>query len=165
MLFTLPMETPILGISASTADEAAIPSVLLFQPSMQAFQDFASSFAVVNYTDDSYLQSIPLMTDFAGDQVHLVAKTSALQLENDQFDATEFLDMTSYVHLSDPLLPGPEYDAPRGQLELARPRRVQPRKAWADVYEKYREHRMEVCGLDLEPDLTDSADDTSGGDL
>ena len=164
MLFTLPMETSSLGISASTEEEDSIPSVLLFQPSQQAAQEAASSLAAGNDTEDSYLQNIPLMTDLAGDQVHLVAKTSALQLENDQFDTTEFLDVTSYVHLSDPLLPGPEYDAPRKQLDMARPSRIQPWKAWSDVYERYRQHRMEVCGLDLEPVLEDSVD-TSSGDL
>ncbi len=162
MLFTLPMETPMLGISANTQDESTVPSVLLFQPSTQAVRDMGQSLAAGNYSEDDYLQNIQLMTDFAGDQVHLVAKTSALHLENDQFDATEFLDVTSYVHLSDPLMPGPEFDAPRERLGLARPSQVQPRRAWLDVYERYREQRMDICGLDLEPFAEDSTDDISG---
>lgn len=151
MLFTLPMETPSLGISANTQDDSTVPSVLLFQPSIQAVQNVGSSLAAGNYSENDYLQNIQLMTDFAGDQVHLVAKTSALHLENDQFDASEFLDVTSYVHLSDPLMPGPEFDAPRERLDLARPSQLQPQKAWDDVYERYREQRMDICGLDLEP--------------
>ena len=165
MLFTLPIETSSLGISASTADESAVPSVLLFQPSTRAFQDVISSIHAGSYSEDDYLQNIQLMTDFAGDQVHLVAKTSTLHMENDEFDARKFLDVTSYVHLSDPLMPGPEFDAPRGMLNMARPSSFQPRKAWVDVYERYREQRMEICGLDLEPIAQDPVDGTSVEDL
>lgn len=161
MLFTLPMETPSLGISANTQDDSATPSVLLFQPSTKAVRDVGPSLAAGNYSEEEYLQNIPLMTDFAGDKVHLVAKTSALHLESDRFDATEFLDVTSYVQLSDPLMPGPEFDAPRERLDLARPGQLQPRKAWVDVYERYREQRMAVCGLDLEPVAEAPTNDTS----
>ena len=165
MLFTLPMETSSLGISASTQSEDADPSVLLFQPSTQAVQDIASSIAAGDYSEDDYLQNIQLMTDFAGDQVHLVAKTSALYLGSDQFNAAEFLDLTSYVHLSDSLMPGPEFDAPGEMLELARPSQDQPRKAWVEVYERYREQRMDVCGLDLESVAQISNDGTTSEDL
>jgi len=165
MLFTLPMDTPSLGISASTQEESTTPSVLLFQPSMKIARGIASSIAAENFTEDDYIQNIQLMTDFSDDQVHLVAKTSALHSQNDQFNAIEFLDVTSYVHLSDPLMQGPEFDAPRESLDLARPIQDQPRKAWVDVYERYREQRMNICGLDLEPVTRDSTDDTSGGEL
>ena len=155
MLFTLPMETTILGISASDQDDDAIPSVLLIQPSVQAAQDAAVSRTAGNYSEDDYLSKIQLMTDFAGDQIHLVAKTSALNIENDQFDAAEFLGLTSYIQFSDPAMPGPEFDVPRELWDLAIPSQFQHRRAWLEVYERYREQRMDVCGLDLEPFVTD----------
>ena len=162
MLFTLPMDTPSLGISASTQEENSTPSVLLFQPSLKIARDVASSIAAGNFTENGYLQDIQLMTDFSDDQVHLVAKSSALHSENDQFNAIEFLDVTSYVHLSDPLMQGPEFDVPTESLDMARPSQDQPRKAWVDVYERYREQRMNVCGLDLESVTRDPTDDISG---
>ena len=165
MLFTLPMETPVLGISASTADEKPIPSVLLFQPSTQAVRDANSLTAAGNYSEVDYLSNIQLMTDFVGDQIHLIAETSALRLENDQFNAAEFLDLTSYVQLSDPAMPGPEYDAPRESWDQARPSQVQPRKAWSEVYERYREQRMDVCGLDLEPVMKNLVDNGADEEL
>lgn len=91
------------------------------------------------------------MTDFAEDQVHLVAKTSSLRLENDVFHVDDYLENTAYIQLSDPQLPGPEYNVPQKLLLSAKPATVGPGKAWERSYEIFRERRMDVCGLDLEP--------------
>ena len=68
-----------------------------------------------------------------------------------EFNATEFLELTGYVHIEDPGVEGPEYDVQRPDFVRAMPSGKQARKAWEMVYERYRDARRDVCGLDLEP--------------
>lgn len=150
MLFTLPMESAMLGISGNPQEEDTIPSLILIEPSKKAYNETLSSIPAGSYSDDQFLRHISFVTDTA-DQNHLVAKSSAIHLESDRFDATEFIQSTSYVQLSDPGLPGPEFNIPRRQLLRAVPKQPIHRKAWETVYEMFREQRMSVCGLDLEP--------------
>lgn len=77
--------------------------------------------------------------------------TSAFHLEDDTFDGAQFMEATSYVQLSDPGLLGPEFSASRLDLNRAKPQQMEQRRAWEAVYERYRQHRMELCSLDLEP--------------
>lgn len=150
-LFTLPMESDMLGISAGSEDEATSPSVVLLKPSKEAFQEISDSSQSKSYDEDELLSKIALMPDMPEDQVHVVYKTSGLKFEDDSFNATKFLASTSYVHISEPDMLGPEYDAPKVSIASAKPKIFQPQKAWQEVYERYRERRMDVCGLDLEP--------------
>lgn len=150
-LFTLPMESDMLGISAGPEDEGTSPSIVLLSPSKECFQATLSSLDPEKYDEDIYLRKTPLLADLPEDQVHVVAKTSGLRFEDDKFDAASFMDNTSYVQISDANILGPEYDTPRQLLASARPEKPEPKKAWLEVYEKYRERRMDVCGLDLEP--------------
>lgn len=150
MLFTLPMESAMLGFSGNPRDEDAIPSVILVKPSEKAYNDTLSSIPAGSYSDNEFIQHVSLVTDTA-DQAHIMAKTSAIHLESDRFNVTEFIESTSYVHLSDPGLPGPEFNIPRRQLLRVKPKQPNHRKAWETVYEIFRERRISVCGLDLEP--------------
>ncbi|KAL8810946.1 MAG: hypothetical protein Q9223_001963 [Gallowayella weberi] len=151
-LFTLPMESDVLGISAGSEDEAILPPVVLLKPSKEAFQTALELLTPSKtYDEDDFLSRIPLVPDMPEDQIHVVTMTSSLKSEGDDFNATKFLDSTSYVHISDPKMLGPEYDASQESVASARPRGLQPKKAWQEVYERYREGRMDVCGLDLEP--------------
>ncbi|KAL8670810.1 MAG: hypothetical protein Q9168_004671 [Polycauliona sp. 1 TL-2023] len=150
-LFTLPMESDLLGISAGTKDEAASPSVVLLKPSRDALHTTIESLSASKYDEEDFLSRVPLLSDLPEDQVHIVAKTSSLKLEGDNFNVTAFLGSTSYVHMSDPEILGPEYDTPRHILASVVPKKTEPERAWREVYEKYRELRMDVCGLDLEP--------------
>lgn len=149
LLFTLPMDTPVLGISANHNGDSEA-SLVLFEPSDKAYTEVAERLAGTSYSETDFLHNIPMMTDFAEDQVHLVARTSTLRLENEQFDAAEFLEMTGYVHLSDPDLPGPEYDVPKDKVSSARPASIEAGMAWDKSYEVFRQQRIEDCGLDLE---------------
>ncbi|KAL8836056.1 MAG: hypothetical protein Q9170_003069 [Blastenia crenularia] len=150
-LFTLPMTSDFLGISAGPVGEATAPSVILLSPSKESFQATLASLDSETYDEETFLSKISLLADLPEDQVHVIATTSSLRSEDDGFLAAEFMDSTSYVQISDPDILGPEYDTSREVLASARPKKPQPRKAWQDLYEKYRQQRMDVCGLDLEP--------------
>ena len=47
-------------------------------------------------------------------------------------------------------MPGPEYDVPYSTRVKMRPLNTQADEAWSRLYERFRQQRMEVCGLDLE---------------
>ena len=78
-----------------------------------------------------------------------------------EFNATDFLEMTAYVHIEDPGVEGPEYDVPRPDFVRAMPSGKEARKAWEIVYERYRDARTDICGLDLKP--VERQEDEGGG--
>ncbi len=82
---------------------------------------------------------------------HLVLETSELEDQPVDLDPTKFLTSMAYVHFSDPNLPGPAYDIPHDIFVRAAPRESKPRRVWESMYERFRDKRMNVCGLDLEP--------------
>jgi hypothetical protein len=69
---------------------------------------------------------------------------------NEPFNATKFLSETAYVHISDPELPGPEYDLPYYEMVRRRPEDEDQGYLWEKMYSTYKDRRYEVCGLDLE---------------
>ena len=150
LLFTLPMTTPVLGLS-DPQDEGKQPAILLFEPSREVYQDITATLPEGAYPDSEFVQKVTIehAPEDPDNNVHLLATTSLL--ENESLNATEFMGITSYVHLSDPDLPGPEFDIPRQDFVKAMPSAVEARKAWEGVYSKFRDVRMDTCGLDLEP--------------
>lgn len=150
LLFTLPTESAILGISGNPQEEDTAPSIILLDPSAKAYNETMALTPSEKRSDKEFFQHIPLMAGRA-DRTQLVAKTSAIHLESDYFNATKFMETTSYVHISDPGVPGPEFDIPRPQFMRAKPKQLRHRKTWEAVYERFREQRMNICGLDLEP--------------
>lgn len=152
LLFTLPMEKTLLGLSAPE-DESMQPAILLFEPSKEAYLYATSSLPEGAYADSEFLQRVTIMPAPADGEspMTLLAQISGLEDVDAQFNATEFLDTTAYIRLSDSGLPSPEYDIPKQDYVRAMPRSKQARKAWERVYERFRDARMDVCGLDLEP--------------
>lgn len=153
LLFTLPMTSDVLGISTGSREDEIFPPLLLIEPSMRAYNESLPSIISKKYSDNNFLQNFPIKTRTSKNQTNLVMKTSSFHLEDGNFDLTSFMENTAYVHISDPDMPGPEYDAPRSKLLRARPKQAEQRKVWEAVYERYREQRMEICGLDLEPNI------------
>ncbi|KAL9127067.1 MAG: hypothetical protein Q9175_007811 [Cornicularia normoerica] len=152
LLFTLPMEKPLLGLSVPN-DESMQPAILLFESSKQIYLDVLSTLPEGAYPDSEFLQRVNITPAPADGEspMTLLARTSGLADVDAQFNATNFFDTTAYIRLTDSDLPGPEYDIPRQDYVRAMPRSKQARKAWESVYERFRDARMEVCGLDLEP--------------
>lgn len=151
LLFTLPMERPLLGLS-DPQDEGREPAILLFEPSRETYQDLIATLPEGAYPDAEFLQKVHVehAPEDPEHQVHLLATTGLLEGESSGINATDFFDMTAYVHLSDSGLPGPEYDIPRQDFMKAMPDAKEARKVWESVYARFRDARMDVCGLDLE---------------
>ena len=152
LLFTLPMEKALLGLSAPE-DDSMQAAILLFEPSKQTYRDVISSLPEGAYPDGEFLQLVPVTSAPAEGEspMTLLAQTSGLDGVDAQFNATRFVDTTAYIRLSDSSVPGPEYAIPRQDYVRAMPGSKQARKAWEGVYERFRDARMAICGLDLEP--------------
>ena len=153
LLFTLPMDKPMLGLS-DPQDEGKYPVILLFEPSKDLYHDIAAALPEGAYPDTEFMQRISMESapEDPEKRLHLLATTSLLgQGEETAFNATEFMDMTAYVHFEDPGLPGPGHDIPRQAFMKAMPETAEARRAWEIVYTKFRDKRMDICGLDLEP--------------
>lgn len=151
LLFTIPMESELLGIPAEPRERDTLPPVILFEPSMYAYNQTLLSIQAGIYDEEEFLRKINLMQGGTADRSYSVAMSSAFHLEDDTFDGAQFMETTSYVQLSDPGLLGPEFSASRLVLNRAKPQQTEQRRAWEAVYERYRQHRMDLCSLDLEP--------------
>ena len=151
-LFTLPMSGSIATFSSLPKDTTQLPSVLVFKPSIQSHNDLLDALSSKTYSETNYISQQLVSPDPTSIQKSLTLETSLLDIEDeDSGMALSSLNSVSYVHFSDPLIPGPEYDVPRDLLRRSKPRHMQARKLWEDVYEMYRQQRMAVCSLDLEP--------------
>jgi len=152
LLFTLPMAMPMLGFS-DPQDEGQNPTILLFEPSRETYQAVAATLPEGAYPDAEFLQKVHVehAPEDPEHQVHLLATTGLLESESSGINATDFFGTTAYAYLSDPGLQGPYYDIPRQDFVKAMPGSKEARLVWESVYERFRDARMDVCGLDLEP--------------
>lgn len=150
--FTRPMELETEGVFARHREESQNPPVILFEPSEEKFNTSMAMIEAGDYNEDEFLRSIPSTNAVTPNGIDSVVESSAIDLEDDFFNLASFIDQTSYIRISDPGMLGPEFSSPRSRLIRASPEQTEPREVWEAIYERYRQQRMEVCGLDLEPD-------------
>ena len=158
LLFTLPMsEHRMLGLTSPTPSSADRPAILLFEPSKILYQDTIAALPEGAYPDLDFLSLVHMTpappTNGRDDTVvssTLLAETSSLQHVEAQFNASDFFETTGYIHFQDEGVLGPEFDLTMNFF-AAVPVRKEGRIAWEGVYERFREGRMGVCGLDLVP--------------
>ena len=128
--------------------------LLLLAPSRAAFDKVHDRLAAEQTPDTALLAHLlseqNLTPPFSADK-RLVLESTYLQNELQDSEIRSLPSSASYVHFSDPALLGPEYDIPRELFLREAPTDSRARIIWARWYEKFRDLRMEVCGLDLEP--------------
>jgi hypothetical protein len=130
-------------------------SLLLVHPSHESFRQLKEVRASKPVSDlDLFRQTFAapqsLFSEWSLSMGNVVYESQRLREAVDGFNLTLFEGATTYVRLSDPELPGPEYDVPYSDRVHLRPKDEQAREAWEKLYERFRQRRMEVCGLDLE---------------
>ncbi|KAF2634758.1 hypothetical protein P280DRAFT_474355 [Massarina eburnea CBS 473.64] len=131
-------------------------SLLLIHPSRESFQQLKETRMATPVADlalfrQTFAAPESLISEWSLSMGNVVYESQKLRGTMDGFNASEFRAATTYVRLSDPELPGPEYDVPYTDRMRLRPKEGQAREAWERLYEQFRQRRMEVCGLDLEP--------------
>jgi hypothetical protein len=154
-LLAFSKSAPMAAFPATPERKELSTSLLLVHPSKETFQQMKSQRATQTMSDLELFQST-----FAGPE-SLIAKevlsmgnvyyeSQSLRDPVDEFNATAFEASTTYVRLSDPELPGPEYDVPYSDRVRLRPKNREAEEVWSRLYEDFRQTRMDVCGLDLE---------------
>jgi hypothetical protein len=109
-----------------------------------------------------------LISEWSLSMGNVVFESQDLRNAADGFNATAFEQATTFVRLSDPEIPGPEYDIPYSEKVKLRPQNEEAQEAWSKLYERFRQRRMEVCGLDLEtyqPIVLSGGDDETNDEL
>ena len=96
-LFTKVMDTSMLAISGNSEDEVSTPPVLLLSPSMLAYQDSLSSTKVDTYSDDRYLQTIPLIDQTT--KAQLIAQISSFTSLANHTTQPDPSQSISYVYI------------------------------------------------------------------
>ena len=146
---------PMSAIPATPDRTELSTSLLLISPSSETYQQLKDARLSHRLTDLELLRQtfatpeslIPELTLSMGNVAY---ESSGLREASDDFNVTAFNEATTFVRLREPDMPGPEYDVPYAERARLRPQNAQAREAWENLYEGFRQRRMEVCGLDLE---------------
>jgi hypothetical protein len=130
-------------------------SLLMIHPSTKIYRQLKDLRAAQPISDLSLFRKAfeapkSLISEWSLSMGNVVYESQSLRNAIDGFNATVFESATTYVRFSDPELPGPEYDVPYYLRVELRPENSEAREAWENLYERFRQRRMEVCGLDLE---------------
>lgn len=146
---------PMAAYPATPARKSLSTSLLLVHPSQQNYGHLKKLRGSQPMPDlelfrKSFAAPESLISSWSLSMGNVVYESQNLRDAIDGFNATVFEEATTYVRLSDPELPGPEYDVPYYERVALRPSNEEARGAWEGLYEKFRQRRMEVCGLDLE---------------
>lgn len=130
-------------------------SLLLVHPSQEKFHQMkklreSQPLTDLNLFRKSFNAPESLISEWSLSMGNVYYESQNLRHITGEFNATAFEEATTYVRLSDPELPGPEYDMPYTDRVKLRPRDAHAEEVWSRLYERFRSQRMEVCGLDLE---------------
>ncbi|KAF2875154.1 hypothetical protein BDV95DRAFT_603920 [Massariosphaeria phaeospora] len=146
---------PMAAFPATPERKDLSTSLFLIHPSMDTFRELKELRASRPMSDldlfrKTFTPPESLISEWSLTMGNVVYKSQNLRNAIDGFNATVFQQATTYVQLSDPELPGPEYEVPYYERVALHPRNDEAREAWKNLYEGFRQRRMEVCGLDLE---------------
>ena len=127
-------------------------NIFVFHPSLSASNQVSSALASENTLAEfdllQYLYSPPeslLPTSVFPSRSLLSTST----FKNPEVDLTEAVQDAATVFFDDDGLRGPAFDVPQALWKQARPG-GQAGRLWEGLWERYREERRGVCGLDLD---------------
>jgi hypothetical protein len=146
---------PIAAYPATAERDQLSTSLLILHPAKEVYSQLKELRTAQPLTDlslfrDSFTVPESLMSEWSLSMGNLVYESQNLRAATEGFNATAFEEATTFVRLSDPELPGPEFDVPYYRRVELRPENEEARVVWENLYERFRQRRMEVCGLDLE---------------
>ncbi len=147
---------PMAAFPATAERKDLSTSLLMIHPSQQTFSQLRALRTEKDMTDLAMLRETftapeSLMSEWSLSMGNVVYDSSSLRKTTGSFNATAFEQSTTLVRLADPDMPGPEYDVPFADRVKLRPENAEAEETWTKLYEMFRQRRMEVCGLDLEP--------------
>ena len=130
-------------------------SVLLVHPSRAEHSRLKEQLSLSSRSDNVLLDSAFPEHDIPqpnnnGPPINMVDLAS-LRDTADDFDGDAFEEKLTYMRMWDPLLPGPAVDIPRELMKKAWPENVDAKYVYRNMFDKFQQLRMDVCGLGLEP--------------
>ena len=160
--FFSPSTRPLSATPTNQTSQEPSTSLLLIRPSEEEYSQLRNvlasdpSLSAGDLVKGQYPNSLlptpaPTKTKKNSAAALRLVRVSEIQEPVAQVNATTLFSSTGYIQIDTPHLPGPEYDIPRNKFLDARPFELEAIKVWDNAYAKFREERMEVCGLDLEP--------------
>ena len=156
-LLASPLERPLLALPAALGLPIDSSSLLLVRPSNEEHDHILSSILSAESSLETPFKNLlvdpgSVRQPSEGERPYpLIAQTSALQQLPQDINVKDFWSSTGYARIWDAKVPGPEYDIPQEDLHKVMPNNPPARRIWEELYEKFRDHRMDICGLDLEP--------------
>lgn len=147
---------PLAAYPATSARNDMSTSLLLIHPSSEKFNEMKRlrsthiDISDINLFRKSFDAAEALISEWSLSMGNVYYESQNLRHITGDFNATAFEEATTFVRLSDPELPGPEFDIPYADRVKLRPKDQQAEEVWSRLYERFRQQRMEVCGLDLE---------------
>lgn len=146
---------PLAAYPATPARNDMSTSLLLVHPSRDSFHKMKELRTSREISDldlfrKSFKAQESLISEWSLSMGNVFYESHSLRHIDGDFNATAFEEATTFVRLSDPELPGPEYDMPYSDRAKLRPQNQEAEEVWTSLYERFRSQRMEVCGLDLE---------------
>jgi hypothetical protein len=146
---------PMAAYPATSGRNDMSTSLMVIHPTQASFQQLKALRQTTPASDLDLFRktfAVPgsLISEWSLSMGNVVYESQDLRQASDTFNATAFEQSTTFVRLSDPEIPGPEYDVPYSTRVKLRPQNEQAQEAWSKLYERFRQQRMEVCGLDLE---------------
>ncbi|KAF2736201.1 hypothetical protein EJ04DRAFT_511199 [Polyplosphaeria fusca] len=146
---------PMAAYPATAEREDMSTSLLIVHPSDKDFRRLKEARTSQAMTDlelfrKAFTTPNSLISEWSLSMGNVVYDSHQLRDAIDGFNATVFEAATTFVRFSDPEIPGPEYDLPFYERMALRPKNEEAREAWGKLYDRFRQRRMEVCGLDLE---------------
>lgn len=143
-LFTKVMETSMLAVCGNSEEEVPTPPVLLLSPSMLAYQDSLSSIKVDTYTDDRYLQTIPLINQRT--EAQFIAQISSFTSLASQIPQPDPSQRISYVYMNQMSEHGSTATSSVETSAIASNEKSYFGGKQGNLLKIYREHRSSTCG-------------------
>jgi hypothetical protein len=146
---------PMAAFPATPERKDLSTSMMLVHPSQENFHQMKKLRAAKPISDLELFRSTfaapeSLIADWSLSMGNVYYESQNLRVPVEDFNATAFVDATTFVRLSEPELPGPEFDIPYADHVKLRPKNQEAKEVWTKLYENFQQQRMDVCGLDLE---------------
>ncbi|KAF3037462.1 hypothetical protein E8E12_002146 [Didymella heteroderae] len=142
---------PMAAFPASAERKDMSTSLLMIHPTQASFQQLKALRSTKPTSDLDLFRAVfrlpsSLISEWSLSMGNVVYSSETLRsiTQDSDFNATAFEQSTTFVRLSDPEIPGPEYDVPYSTRVKMRPKNEEAQLAWSRLYERFRQQRMEV---------------------
>ena len=148
-VFAVPMNASIVRFVDTQSDGETLLATLV-NPSMTTYREVFDSTSASSSASQAQIYATHSIKH-TGTFCHTSMLRSSSSSSSAQSSFISSGSSMGYMRFSDWEILGPEYDLPSSIWHGVSAKYQARMKVWQDLYDRYRQRRMEVCGLDLEP--------------